>query len=116
MFSNELSSYYAASKWTAIFYILFSMIGNLMVLKMIIAVGYDSYRTYMCETIAKHIAMRNQALAIAFKLCAVDDCVTLETWLRLCGKLQRPDGLVRLSDAACRCHAVVALLMLLRGD
>ncbi len=85
------------SKWSACFYVTFSVVLNLLVSKMIIAIGYDSYRQYMRAKIVKHVAMRNQALSIAFKLLDSGNGVTSDTWLQLCKRLRRPDERVSLN-------------------
>lgn len=96
VFGKQFVAYYSRSRWTAIYFVLFIIIGNLLVLKMVIAVGYNSYRSYMRAKVQKHVAMRNQALVVAYKLLADGDGISLECWMRLCKQLQRPDELVGL--------------------
>ncbi len=112
VFAQELQPYYAVSQWSALFYVLFSVVLNLLVSKMVIAIGYDSYRQYMRAKIVKHVAMRNQALSIAYKLLDSGAGVTLDTWMLLCKQLARPDERVR-NQRFCVC--IVRLLCIQRG-
>lgn len=94
VFATEMLPYYVASKWSLLFFLTFAVIVNLLVAKMVIAVGYDSYRSYMRGKILKHVAMRDQALSVAYKLLDAGDGVTLDSWMALCAQLKRPDDLV----------------------
>ena len=96
VFGVELRQYYTVSNLTAIYYVLFIVVSHLFLTKMVIAVGYNSYRGYMRAKIAKHIATRNQALSVAYRLLTNGEGVTMDTWLRLCKKLKRPDELVMM--------------------
>jgi hypothetical protein len=102
VFGGLAQPYYKLSRWTAFYFVVYSIVGNLLLLKMIIAVGYDSYRTYMKAKIAKHIAMRDTALETAFRLLDSGCGITFPHWQHMCKVLGRPDDLVSgsLLDAA----------------
>jgi Ion transport protein len=96
VFSSQTQPYYKASRWTALYFVVYSIVGNLLVLKMIIAVGYDSYRTYMKAKISKHLSMRDRALETAFRLLDSGCGVSFPHWQHMCKALGRPDDLVML--------------------
>ena len=81
-FSNH---YYEASRWTAVYWVSFTFLVNMLLAKLLIAVSYSSYRAHLREKLVRKVASRKKALAAAFDLLSVDGEVHWLAWERLCG-------------------------------
>ena len=84
VFTNEAQPYYEQSRWTAVYYVSFSLIGNLLLAKLVIAVGYASYRTHLRSKLVRHVACRQESLLAAWQLLSRSGAVPRSTWTALC--------------------------------
>ena len=90
--------YFIVSRWTALYFVSFTFLVNVLLAKLFIAVGYASYRTHLRGKLVRKVASRKLSLNAAFDLLARGGEVGFDTWLRLCTRKRSLAKQVRVRD------------------
>lgn len=70
--TQAMSPYYHLSQWSAVYFVVFVILSNLFLVKLIIAVSYKSYKLHTETMLFKRLQKRKVALYSAFQLLAED--------------------------------------------
>ena len=84
-----MGSVYAASGgWGALFFVIFVIIGNMVIYKVVLATAYRSFKSFMKRELLRKMRNRRICHAEAFELLTNDGTITAKVWRRLFLQMQ----------------------------
>ena len=81
---GSMESIYASSEgFGVLFFIIFVIMGNLLLFKIVLATAYRSFKTFMKKELLRTKGNRNHAIATAFDMVTIEGTMDSKVWRRL---------------------------------